>query len=526
SRPIEIPELLCAILDTAGARPNYVVHCIPTSMDIRTSARLLSRYALVSKFWNECATPLLWEMLPDQLPLLKLLPTDAWTTIDVSRQSSFLEQGNATQLVSSATSIGEFWVESIYQHIARELSGKDWEPVEKLGRHVKVLRFDSQLCTPSTLAMISATLPNPLPLPNLERLHVTTHGPSDNDFLPLLCSPKLWDLQIWVQCDGIPVLGHISRQCPRLTHLLLTLAEHDFDRDLAGAKVLGYNIVSMPTITHLSLLVGLDIAGLLVVVLGHCQQLTHLRLCDPSHVLMKPESALALHALESTLIWSLRSLHLPRVCPDFAMALLRSLGNEPLEMEVLKMPITCFRTRDEMKQLIEAVAQHCSPATLVHLNIIAGQPPIPVVNQLPNPAMVPIEFFRPLSHYRLLESASLGESGGAIGLTDDDYAELAQWWPNMVHLRIPNVTGTASTLKTLLAFARHCKRLETVNLKLDAYSLSLSIEEIAAAIRGGVPALKRLEINDGRIGTTDDVADCLSTLFPALMEVVYRGDDE
>ena len=179
-----------------------------------------------------------------------------------------------------------------------------------------------------------------------------------------------------------------------------------------------------------------------------------------------------------------------------------------------------------LTEAIPTKAQHCSPATLVHLNIIAGQPPIPVVSQLPNPAMVPIEFFRPLSHYRLLESASLGESGGATGLTDDDYAELAQWWPNMVHLRIPNVTGTASTLKALLAFARHCKRLETVNLKLDAYSLSLSSDEIADAIPGGVPALKRLEINDGRIGTTDDVADCLSTLFPALMEVVYRGNDE
>ncbi|KAL1680106.1 hypothetical protein EV122DRAFT_178574, partial [Schizophyllum commune] len=439
-RPIEIPELLCAILDTAGARPKYVVHCIPTSMDIRTSARLLSRYALVSKFWNECATPLLWEMLPDQLPLLKLLPTDAWTTIDVSRQSSFLEQGNATQLVI------------IRQHIARELSGKDWEPIEKLGRHVKVLRFDSQLCTGSM-------------------------------------SPHT-DPATMISCHYCAL-----QNC--------------------GTFRYGCNA----TVSRYS-------ATYRAMVLGHCQQLTHLRLCDPSHVLMKPESALALHALESTLIWSLRSLHLPRVCPDFAMALLRSLGNEPLEMEVLKMPITCFRTRDEMKQLIEAVAQHCSPATLVHLNIMAGQPPIPVVNQLPNPAMVPIEFFRPLSHYRLLESASLGESGGAIGLTTDDYAELAQWWPNMVHLRIPNVTGTASTLKALLAFARHCKRLETVNLKLDAYSLSLSSEEIAAAIRGGVPALKRLEINDGRIGTTDDVADCLSTLFPALMEVVYRGDDE
>ena len=50
-------------------------------------------------------------------------------------------------------------------------------------------------------------------------------------------------------------------------------------------------------------------------------------------------------------------------------------------------------------------------------------------------------------------------------------------------------------------------------------------EEIALA-KSPDPALERLEINDGRIERADEVADCLTVLFPALTEVVSRVDDD
>ncbi|KAL1679640.1 hypothetical protein EV122DRAFT_209586 [Schizophyllum commune] len=146
-------------------------------------------------------------------------------------------------------------------------------------------------------------------------------------------------------------------------------------------------------------------------------------------------------------------------------------------------------------------------------------------NDSPTPLLVPLDFFRPLSQHRLLEVISVGEEEGAVGLTNDNYSELAQWWPNLVSLCIPNVTGTSCTLKTLLAFATHCKQLQTLTLKLDVRSAYLPSEEIALA-KSPDPALERLEINDGRIERVEEVADCLAALFPALTEVVYRVDDD
>ncbi|KAL1667330.1 hypothetical protein GGF50DRAFT_48757 [Schizophyllum commune] len=146
-------------------------------------------------------------------------------------------------------------------------------------------------------------------------------------------------------------------------------------------------------------------------------------------------------------------------------------------------------------------------------------------NNPPTPLLVPLDFFLPLSQHRLLEEISVGEEEGALGLTNDDYSELAQWWPNIVSLCIPNVTGTSCTLKTLLAFATHCKQLRVLTLKLDVRSAYLPSEEIALA-KSPDPALERLEINDGRIERADEVADCLAVLFPALTEVVYRVDDD
>uniref|UniRef100_D8QEJ3 Expressed protein n=2 Tax=Schizophyllum commune (strain H4-8 / FGSC 9210) TaxID=578458 RepID=D8QEJ3_SCHCM len=146
-------------------------------------------------------------------------------------------------------------------------------------------------------------------------------------------------------------------------------------------------------------------------------------------------------------------------------------------------------------------------------------------NDPPTPLLVPLDFLRPLSQHRLLEEISIGETEGAVGLTDDAYSELAQWWPNLVRLRVPNATGTSCTLRTLLAFATHCKQLRTLTLKLDVRSAYLPNEEVAVA-KTPAPALERLEINDGRIVVADEVADCLTALFPALTEVAYRADEE
>ena len=78
ARPIDIPEVLEYIIFIAAPRP-IITQAGPNPIATEIRARELSRFTLVSRFWNSVATPILWEFLPHQLPLLKLLPSDAWT---------------------------------------------------------------------------------------------------------------------------------------------------------------------------------------------------------------------------------------------------------------------------------------------------------------------------------------------------------------------------------------------------------------------------------------------------------------
>ncbi|KAL1727499.1 hypothetical protein EV714DRAFT_286442 [Schizophyllum commune] len=453
-RPIDIPEVLYAILDAAAPRPEPVAHGMPQRKEILAYARLLGRYALVSRLWNACATPALWEMLPDQLPLFKLLPTDAWSMIDRETHWTLAEHG------------AEFASNQMFD-IKRELIADDWVVLRRLARHVKAVRLDGG-------AFLSFC-------------------PTSNDFMP----PRMVDT----------TLNSFRFFSPQQSGIYKSQA---YSAPLQSWATYYANALGLP----ISASVFLPMTSFKIARLG-----------DPAYVLTKMESALTLRAWRSAIFRSLRSLRLTSVCPAFALALLRSWGSAPRDIEHLHMPITQFRTRDEMRELIEAVARHCSPTALVYLNIMAEKSPAINFNHSLDPLLVPIDFFRPLARHRRLEQVFLGEYLGAVYLSDDDYSELAQWWPDLVHLRIPNTKGVSCTSRTLLAFAKHCKRLESLSLQLDARSPCLPYSEIAEATREPC-VLQRLEINGGSVEVAEDMmVEILNALFPGLREVEYQRVD-
>ena len=58
--------------------PNELLHEVCSSPCLSQHDR--SALARVSKDWHHVATPVLWRQLPGILPLLKLIPEDAWTS--------------------------------------------------------------------------------------------------------------------------------------------------------------------------------------------------------------------------------------------------------------------------------------------------------------------------------------------------------------------------------------------------------------------------------------------------------------
>ena len=83
---IDIPEILHLVFDSIAKRPDCAFRYIEDLKDLSLRIRELANFACVSRAWNAVATPLLWEILPHQTPLLKLLPSDCW---HIHKESSF-----------------------------------------------------------------------------------------------------------------------------------------------------------------------------------------------------------------------------------------------------------------------------------------------------------------------------------------------------------------------------------------------------------------------------------------------------
>ena len=135
---------------------------------------------------------------------------------------------------------------------------------------------------------------------------------------------------------------------------------------------------------------------------------------------------------------------------------------------------------------------------------------------------MPIDAIRPLSWHRALRVVRVGASHGALDFVDSDYEELAQWWPHLTELYIPNVMGRSCTLRSLVAFATHCPQLRKLTLKLDA----TEIPPFSEAASDVVCALVLLEVTDGRMSDPGDLAAFLIRIFPKLQCARYREEDE
>ncbi|TRM61962.1 hypothetical protein BD626DRAFT_458939 [Schizophyllum amplum] len=511
AHPIEITEILTLILESAAPRPEYVEHCPPQHVILRERTRELYQFALVSRLWNTVATPLLWEILPHHLPLLKLLPDDAW-----SMTRPF---GAAFRLSKDPAAANAFFnlprLEALT--VNRSLEQDDWQNIRPLAHYVKFMRYDGELCTSSTFSRMASSPPSEVLLPNLQRLQVTTKGVPTNSFLPFLLSPAIWDLQLKVLCEDMPDLSAIAARCPHLTHLLLSLPLLR-SLDMRAAQKLGLEIIQYGSkhLTHLSLLIArLDEGGMLVSVLGYSPSLTSLRLFLSFPGTRAPYQQQTLTTTPQPLFVNLRLLHVNLMPPAFAQALIKSWGG-PRPIESLSIALTHFDTIDDMANLIETIATHCSPSTLTRIHTLAG------VSQEWTSIPWPFSYLRPLSGHRRLETVCIGETKGAPQFSDADYGELARWWPELVQLNVPNLTGSSCTLAALFHFADKCPRLQKLNLKLNA----LEIPYLGEKKLWGNSVLRELDINDGRIVLSLEVADCISGAFPQLSKLRYRFREE
>ncbi|KAL1698761.1 hypothetical protein EV121DRAFT_296842 [Schizophyllum commune] len=524
ARPIDIPEVLEHIIFIAAPRP-IITQAGPNPIATEIRARELSRFTLVSRFWNSVTTPILWEFLPHQLPLLKLLPSDAWTI-----SSPEYEPSPAPSVPSGVRSIvaemmefhrSQSFVPKSFR-LTRTLKRSDWEAVRRLSKHVKVLWYSLHGCAAEALPAMAACPPEFVLLPRLERLLLATDPRSDLSFIPLLMSPTIWELQLLGESADTLDLREIATRCPNVTHLRLSSRSGPQSSTAEEAISLVMRLVCFTKLTHLALSTAVDDAGSLLRELDKVRSLTHLRLFDTASGLFRAESAQALMEMyhdvpDHSMFRHLCSIRSDtEVCPAAAEALVKSWGG-PRPIERFAMPLGRYDRMRDMSAFIALIASHCSPSTLTHLDVISRS----FANYY-HPPVMPMDDIRPLSSHRALRIVRVGASHGALDFVDSDYEELAQWWPHLTELYIPNVMGRSCTLRSLVAFATHCPQLQKLTLKLDA----TEIPPFSEAASDNVCALELLEVTDGRMSDPEDLAAFLIRIFPKLQCARYREEDE
>ncbi|KAI5896000.1 uncharacterized protein SCHCODRAFT_01188619 [Schizophyllum commune H4-8] len=524
ARPIDIPEILEYIIYIAAPRP-IITQDGPNSIATQIRARDLSEFTLVSRFWNCVATPILWEFLPHQLPLLKLLPSDAWTISSPEHKPSFPPSipSGVRSVVARVMDFNRS-LSSVPKsfRLTRTLQQSDWEAVRRLSKHVKVLWYSCHGCAAGALSAMAASPPKSVLLPRLERLLLVTNYRSDHSFIPLLMSPTVWELQLLSDSGDTFDLREIASRCPNVTHLRLSSCSGPRSSTTEEAITLAGGLAGFTKLTHLSLSTAVDGVGSLLWALDKLRSLTHLRLIDTASALSRAESAEALmptcrHVPAHPMFRHLRSIRFDtEVCPAAAEAFVKSWGGSR-PIETFTMPLGRYDRMSDMSSFIALIASHCSPSTLTHLDVITRS----FANYY-HPPVMPFDAILPLSLHRALRVVRVGASQGALDFVDSDYEELAQWWPHLTELYIPNVMGRSCTLRSLVAFATHCLQLRKLTLKLDA----TEIPPVCDGASGDACALAQLQVTDGQMSDPEELAAFLIRIFPRLRSTRYRAEDE
>jgi hypothetical protein len=125
---------------------------------------------------------------------------------------------------------------------------------------------------------------------------------------------------------------------------------------------------------------------------------------------------------------------------------------------------------------------------------------------------------RPLLGLSALTSLYLSSRDG-FDLDDTTFADMAASWPHIERLELMTLSEyegftPRATLRSLYSFARHCPRLERLQILFDATSVPLASED-ADLVHGALRslALGRSPISAPIVG---DVAAFLCSLFPNL----------
>ncbi|KAJ6471625.1 hypothetical protein C8R47DRAFT_1147413 [Mycena vitilis] len=459
-----------------------IVRIIVSYLDPGTNASDLASLARTCTIFHGPALDFLWRHQTTIMNLVKCMPADLWATHGT---------GARTMRLSRPVEAADWDRPFHYSHRIRSLTIQHYLQNERMSNVYGVLALG---------------IPRDYLLPNLQALSWEP-GVETFSFIHLFLAPRITSISL-PDFDSVlqfSLLTPLARRFPALT--VVKLGERwdsespskqsctsAFVSQLGSVTSLEVNTLNLAAITHL----------------GRSPTLETLRLGLSATT---PLSGL----LDRGLFRNLVSVELwchenegTKSVTDFVRTWssppLRSLGVE-----------WCYPpTAEATEEFCLALKEHCSHDSLHTLDM--------KVNSAVDPLnAIPGGVFRPLFCFSNLASVSIAAPVG-YRLDDAMISELSAAWPRVEELRFKHGQHS-TTLLALHALAKHCPKLHTLEMSLDASSVPMPPADLYCRKQLLHEALVSLDVGQSPILHAFDVARWISATFFSLYRIATDRED-
>ncbi|KAF7373552.1 hypothetical protein MSAN_00565600 [Mycena sanguinolenta] len=369
--------------------------------------------------------------------------------------------------------------------IARPILSTDWTRPYFYVSRVKTLQIGDFPETEILQSMSPFSISSGL-FPNLRRFHCES---TVQDLIPLRfllhSQLKTISLSFPPSVTNLSFLSALAVVCPHLTHVDIWFGGADYHPEVA--TVISTLVLALKALEYLELDIGIHTEALNLGLLPNLKALLLSRL--PTK-------------LEAGLFPRLQDLTIHRVG---VVAILKLICSA-VDLELVKISLGLFpaTTSPQMAELMRGLK---SVASLTSLKTLTLRPSPSDVNTVLADVMT-ADALRELSFFCRLTTICIEWSFGT-DLDDKTFEVLTASWTQLANLQLVHKrTDTNLTLKSLLALARNCPRLQYLGLKIDAREVP---EPPCVAPQR---TLKSMQVASSPIQSAPKVAGYLSGIFP------------
>ncbi|KAK7007834.1 hypothetical protein R3P38DRAFT_3026353, partial [Favolaschia claudopus] len=474
-RALEIPEI----------PPMIVSHFDPDNYELGSGENVDSPTLAAlarCRVFHEAAVNQLWKKQETLVNLIRCLPEDI-------------------------SNIKDFEESDLVFH--RPPIPSDWERADYYGRRVKICTIDEVLLhdLAAVMKLLRYRGANNYLLPNLVELHwVPTFTDALLDIDRVL-GPRLSHLSMILLSGKLveQFLATISRTRPSLTSIQLQA-----NIDSVDVVILSRFVCAFPTLASLHLTSAIDADAILHLgKLGGFKSLTF----DMSDASVLPGGLPRGQLFQDLSAFAFTGLSGEGLSLDRVTRLVQSSGRSPLTS--FKIDFISLPSATSLEALFCALSEHCSRDALHTIEITFSSIQIPDTKSLVSS--------RGWTHLLLFPNLSSVQLLYPYRFDNEDMHAMATAWPKLEALELmsPRQNDPSITLRALLSFAKHCPKLESLQICLDARAVpSLALDDDPYPLH---PALRRLFMEESLITHAKAVAASISCLFPNI-SFVHSSD--